>query len=138
MANALYDKGREAFLDGRISWSADTIKAALIKSAYVPDLSTHQYYSDLTPGSNVVGTPQVMDSKGVAAGVASAADVTFLEVAAGYTVGYLAIYKDTGVAGSSPLIALIDTTSTGVINIITNDSDVVVRWGAGPSKIFKL
>src|SRR5690348_14993943 len=30
MANSLYDKGREGFLDGSIDWDTDTIKAALV------------------------------------------------------------------------------------------------------------
>ena len=30
MSNTLYDLGRQAFLDGDIDWSADTIKAALV------------------------------------------------------------------------------------------------------------
>jgi hypothetical protein len=57
MANALYDKGRQAFLEGSIAYLTDTIKVALVTNGYTPNLSTHQFYSDLTPGSNVVGTP---------------------------------------------------------------------------------
>jgi hypothetical protein len=54
VANALYDKGREAFLSGSINWSADTIKVALVDTGtYTVNLATHQFLSSL---SGVVGT----------------------------------------------------------------------------------
>lgn len=138
MANALYAKGREAFLNAGINWTSGNIKAALVKTAYTPDLANHQFYSDLTPASNVVGTPQALASKGTTAGVASATDVTFTTVASGSTIGYIAIYLDTGVAGTSPLIALIDTVASGAVNISTNGGDITIQWDTGTNKIFKL
>ena len=43
MANALYDKGREGFLDGSIDWDTNTIKCVLIDVAdYTVNLSTRQ------------------------------------------------------------------------------------------------
>ncbi len=136
MANALYDLGRQAFLEGSIAYLTDTIKVALVKSAYTPSLSTHQFYSDLTPGSNVVGTPQTLGSKTSTNGVADAADISYTAVAGGSTVTYLAIYKDTGSAGTSPLIGLVDT-ATG-LPVSTNGGDVSVTWDNGANKIFKL
>lgn len=136
MANSLYALGRQAFLEGGIAYLTDTIKVALVKSAYTPNLATHQYYSDLTPGSNVVGTPQTLASKTSTDGVANAATVTFSSVASGNTIAYIAIYKDTGTASTSPLIALIDTT-TG-LPLSTNGGDITVTWDTGANKIFKL
>ncbi len=136
MANALYDKGREAFASGSISWTSDTIKAALVTNGYTPNLSAHQFYSDLTPGSNVVGTNQTLGSKTATAGVCDAADVSFSAVPSGSTVTYLAIYKDTGSAATSPLIALLDT-ATG-LPFSTNGGTASVAWDNGANKIFKL
>jgi hypothetical protein len=104
MANALYDLGRQAFLEGSIAYLTDTIKVALVKSSYTPSTSTHQFYSDLTPGTHVIGTPQTLASKTSTNGVADAADITFTAVTAGSTISYLAIYKDTGVAGTSSVL----------------------------------
>ncbi len=136
MANALYDKGRQAFLEGGIAYLTDTIKVALVKDSYSPNIATHQFYSDLTPGSNVAGTPQTFASKTSTSGVANAAGVTFTAVTTGSTINYLAIYKDTGVAGTSPLIALIDT-ATG-LPASTNGGDISVAWDSGSNKIWKL
>lgn len=136
MANALYDKGRQKFLDGGINWSSNTIKVALVKSSYTADLVNHEFYSDLTPASNVVGTDQTLGSKTSTAGVADAGDITFPTVAAGATVSALAIYYSTGTNSTSPLIALIDT-ATG-LPITTNGGDITVVWDNGTNRIFKL
>ena len=43
MANALYDKGREAFLNGGINWLSDDIRVILTDASdYTVSLATHQ------------------------------------------------------------------------------------------------
>jgi hypothetical protein len=133
MANALYDLGREAFLAGSISWSGDTIKVALVDTGtYTVNLATHQFLSSLT---GVVGTAQTLASKTVTAGVADAADVTYTAVT-GATVEAIVVYKDTGVAGTSPLIAYIDTAAN--LPVTPNGGDIGITWDNGANKIFKL
>ena len=54
MANALYDKGRQGFLEGSIDWDTDTIKVVLIDTAdYTVNLATHQYLSDIPAAARV-------------------------------------------------------------------------------------
>lgn len=133
MANALYDLGREGFLAGNISWSGDTIKAALVDTGvYTVNLATHQYYSSV---SGVVGTPQTLGTKTVTLGVADAADVTYTALT-GNSCEAIVIYKDTGVAGTSPLIAYIDTATN--LPVTPNGGDVGISWDNGANKIFKL
>lgn len=133
MANALYDKGREGFLDGSIDWDTDTIKIIGAQAGYVRNLATDTFYSTVT---NRVGTAQTLGTKTVAAGVADAADVTFSTVAAGSTITQFVIYKDTGTEGTSRLIANIDT-ATG-LPVTTNGGDIIVQFDNGANKIFKL
>lgn len=136
MANALYDKGREGFLDGSIDWDTDTIKVALVDTGnYTVNLSTHDFYDDVNQSSAVVGTPQTLGSKTVTAGVADAADVTFSTVT-GASVEALVIYKSTGSDATSRLIAYIDT-GTG-LPVTPNGGDIIVVWDNGANKIFKL
>lgn len=134
MANALYGKGKEKLLSGSINLSSDTIKVALMSSAYSPNLSTDEFYSTIS--ANVLGTPQTLSSKSVALGVFDAADITYLAVASGSTASRLVIYKDTGLASSSPLLAMIDTI-TG-FPLATNGGDIAVAWDNGANKIFAL
>jgi len=135
MSNALYDKGREKFLTGAISWSSDDIKAVLVDTgAYTPNLSTHEFLSDIAGGARIA-TSANLASKTTTDGVADAADVTFSAVS-GATVELIVLYKDTGSAATSPLIAAIDTATN--LPVTPNGGDITVQWDAGASKIFKL
>jgi len=134
MANALYDHGRQAFLEGSIAYLTDNIKVALVGSGYVPNLMSHQFYNAL--GANTVGVPVALTSKTSTAGVAMAANVTFSNVQAS-TITFIAMYKDTGNTATSPLICLIDTAS-GLPITVPSGGNVDVNWDTGPNGIFKL
>ena len=135
MANALYDLGREAFLNADIDWTADNIKIALLDGAdYTPNLATHDFLNDV-PGGAIVATSGNLASKTTTAGVADAADVTFSSVT-GDQSEYILIYKDTGVSSTSNLIALIDTATN--LPVTPNGGDITVSWDNGANKIFKL
>ena len=38
MANALYGKGRQKFLEGNINWLEDTVRAALIDTSIIENV----------------------------------------------------------------------------------------------------
>ena len=133
MANALYGKGREKFLTGDIAWDTDNIKVSLVDTGtYTVVIDTHEFYSDL---SGVMADSGNLASKTVALGVADAADVTFSSVT-GSSAEALVIWKDTGVAATSPLIAYIDTATN--LPVTPNGGDITVAWDSGSNKIFKL
>lgn len=135
MANALYDKGREGFLDGSIDWDTDTIKCVLVDTAdYTVDLAVHDNLDDILAAARVA-TSGALTSKTVAAGVADAADVVLAAVT-GDPSEAIVIYKDTGVETTSRLIAYIDT-ATG-LPVTPNGGDITIQWDNGANKIFKL
>ena len=138
MANSLYDIGRNGFLNGDIDFLNDTIKMALLKDSYAPNVSVDDYYSDVS--SHVVSTPQALSGKSTSAGVANCSDVTFTAVPAGSptptTIDYILIFKDTGTASTSPLIALYDTASG--LPIVTSNADITIKIDTGVNKLFKL
>jgi len=134
MSNALYAKGKEKMLAASINFVSDTIKVALVKNTYPQNLATDEFYSDIS--AYVVGTPQTLGSKTTAAGVFDASDATYTAVTAGDTLEGVVIYKDTGVAGTSPLLAYIDTI-TG-FPLATNGGDITIVWDSGANKIFAL
>lgn len=111
MANIIYDSFKENLLSQNpsIDFDADTIKAALVSSAYTPS-AAHQFFSSV---SGVVGTPGTLASKTTTAGVFDAADQTYTAVTGSQVVG-IVLYKDTGAAGTSPLIAFIDQAASGL------------------------
>jgi len=135
MANALYDKGRESFLNGDIDWTADNIKVVLVDTAdYTVDLVNHDFLDDVAAGGRVA-TSGNLASKTTVAGVADAADVV-LSTVTGDPSEALVIYKDTGTASTSNLIAYIDT-ATG-LPVTPNGGDITITWDSGSNKIFKL
>ncbi len=135
MASALYDKGREGFLDGSIDWDTDDIRAILVDAGnYTVNLASHANLSDI-PGAGRVATSDALASKTVTAGVADAADKTFVAVT-GATVEAIVLYKHTGTEATSRLIAYLDT-GTG-LPLTPNGGDVVLQWDNGVSRIFKL
>jgi len=135
MANALFDKGRQRFLEANINWLTDTIKCILVDTGvYTPNLTAHEYLSDVSAGARIT-SPVTLTSKSSSGGAADAADVTFASVS-GASIEAIVIYKDTGVEATSPLIAYIDT-ATG-LPITPNGGDIIVTWDNGTNKIFKL
>lgn len=127
MANALYAKGRESFLKGEISWSADNIKTVLVDTAtYTVDLANHQFLSDIPVGERVA-TSANLTAKTTTAGTADAADVTFSSVTGDQSEA-LVVYQDSGAEGTSRLIAYIDTASG--LPVTPNGGDISVQWDA--------
>lgn len=134
MSNALYAKGKEKILSGAINFLNDTIKVALVKSTYGVNLTAHEFLSDL--GSNALGTNQTLSSKAATNGRFDAADPVWTAVVAGDTAACIVIYKDTGVAGTSPLLAFIDQI-TG-FPLQTNGGSISPEWDNGTYGIFSL
>jgi len=136
MANALYDRGRESFLRGEISWTSDNIKAVLVDTAlYTANLLTDQFLA-IIPGGAVVATSSNFTGKTSASGVADADDLLYPLVPGTVSVEALVVYQDTGVAATSRLVAYIDT-AVG-LPVTTNGGDIAVIWSAGVNRIFKL
>lgn len=134
MANALYVKGAEKILSAAVNFVTDTLKVALVKNTYPQNLATDEFYTSIS--AYVVGTPQTLGSKSVTGGKFDASDATFTAVASGDTLEGVVIYKDTGSAATSPLLAYIDTI-TG-FPLATNGGDIVIQWDNGTFKIFSL
>lgn len=134
MANALYTKGKEKILSGAINFATDTLKVALIKSDYAQNLTTDEFFTSIS--AHVLNTPKLLTNKSVTGGVFDADDAAFSAVVAGDTCKGVVIYKDTGEAGTSPLLGYIDTI-TG-FPVATNGSDITVQWDNGAFKIFSL
>lgn len=136
MANALFDSGRQKFLEGGIPWLSGNIKCALVRSStYTPNLATHTNITDVTAGGSVVATSANFTTKTSTAGVADADDIVFTSVAAGAAIQYIVIYLDSGTPSTSWLIALLDS---GGLPVTPNGGNITVTWDSGTSRIFKL
>lgn len=135
MANALYGKGREAFLNGGIDWANDNIKVVLVDTAdYTVNIDVDDFLADVPAGARVA-TSGNLGTKTSTLGVADAGDVV-LSAVTGDPSEALVIYRDSGVEATSELIAYIDT-ATG-LPVTPNGGDITITWDSGANKIFKL
>lgn len=141
MANSLYDKGRQRFLEAQLNWLTDAIKVVMVDTAVYAFASTHEFFASI-PASARITAPTTLTNKTSTNGAADAQDVTFAAVN-GPSIEALVIYREVlGTDGitpdeaASPLIAYIDT-ATG-LPITPNGGDIIVTWDNGINKIFRL
>lgn len=129
MANGLYAKGRQGFLEGAIDWDTDDIRVVLVDTAdYTVNLSTHDNLDDVPSGARVA-VSGALSGKTVTDGTADASDTTVTSVT-GDTVEALVIYKHTGTESTSRLIAYIDTFASGA-PLTPDGGNVQITWPAG-------
>lgn len=122
MAWNLYDlfrKKQAGGIAGAIDLTAVTVKCALVTNTEVPDQNLDDFWNDAsanevsgtnyTAGGNAVGTVTVtMDGAGVVT-IDGDDPATWLQNASGFSNARRAIlYRDTGVASTSELIAFSD------------------------------
>lgn len=135
MANTLFEKARQRFLEAQINWMNDTIKCILVDTgAYTPQTAIHEHLADIPLVARIAG-PVTLTAKATTGGAADAADCTFTSVS-GPSIEAIVIYSDTGTEATSPLLAYIDT-ATG-LPITPNGGDIIVTWDNGTNKIFRV
>lgn len=136
MATGLYDKGRQAFLEADIDWTADDIRAILIDAAdYTVDFANHDMLDDVAAGARV-STSGALTGKTATDGKADADDVTFTSVT-GDQFEAIILYKHTGTESTSRLIAYIDNYSG--LPFTPAGTNITVVWpNSSTTKIFKL
>ena len=113
MSNFAYQRARAEVIRGNIDLLADTLKVCLLNSATnLPvDNGVIHYFSEFS--ADVVGTPQTLQNKTISDAAQLRADpVTFTGLPSVGVMAAVVIYKDTGVAGTSQVIASYDTSST--------------------------
>jgi hypothetical protein len=135
MSNQLYGLGRQRFLEGGIQYLAHDIKLNFLDSAdYTVSIDADEFLDDIA-GAAIVATSGNFAGKTSTLGVADASDVSVLAVT-GDIFEAVGIYRDSGVAGTSPLIAYIDV-AVGLPFTPTGNT-VTVSWDNGANKIWKL
>lgn len=114
MANGLFTKGIEQLGLGNIDLENDTIKLAPMATTYTPNANTDQFWSDVSASlasgaSSITLATKTFDiDSGNSRVEFDTADVS--EASQTFTSDKCVIYKDTGVASTSPLIAFLDYT----------------------------
>lgn len=137
MADVIYNSFKGKIMDGSIDLDTDTIKVALVTDSYTPDQDTHDFFDDVT--NEVVGTGYTAGGASLASkavtvdttdneGVFDANDVSW--TTSTITARGAVLYKSTGTASTSALIAYIDfgsdkTSTAGTFTIAWNAEGIL-------------
>ena len=140
MANQLYPKAKEDFLNGNLNLSSNTVTLILVDTDVYTFDSAHEDRADI-PNTAVIAANNLIN-KTTGSGVFDADDVIFPAVS-GANCEALVLYHNTGEAetdglnqAQSRLIAYIDVASG--LPILPNGGDITVRFSSSATKIFTL
>lgn len=134
MANALYDKYREAALSALLN-GEDVIVLLVAGASYTRNLTTHDFMDDI-PGGAIIATSDPLTGMTFTAGVLDADDVLLPSVPAGQQGDMLVLVIDTGTPSTSRVVANYDTGTN--MPITPNGGDINIAWSSTTSKMFKL
>ena len=135
MTSALFDPGREGFLDGSIDWDTNDMRVMLVKSAYT-FAAANKFITDLPAATADNGRSAALGTKTVTSGVADALDTTLTATSA-VACNALIVYQYNASDGSARLIAYVDS-ATGLPFTPAASATVNIAWDNGANKIFKL
>ena len=116
MSNTMYLLGIKKTWNEEIDYLADTIKAALVDSAYIPDFAVHEFFDDISNeiagggytagGETLAGKTVTIDAPTLRT-IFDANNITAWDGDSFLGAAAVIIYMDTGAAATSPLIAYI-------------------------------
>lgn len=112
-----------------VDLESDNLKFALIDTGtYSPDPAVDQYYDDISSG--VVGTDQAVTGQTVDTdGTFDCNNPTWTGLS-GATVEKIVLYKDTGTASTSILIAILDSANVTGLPLTPSGTDVTFQVDA--------
>lgn len=135
MASALYNSYKQSLMDS----SCPNLTGGAIRAIFVTVTAgytfsaAHANFSDLTNTIGDGGTGrangELLVSPSITNGVLDANDTVFASVTG--TIEAIVLYLDSGVDGTSSLIAYIDG-----ISETPSGAEVTITWDSGASKIF--
>ena len=115
MASLTYTSFKKNIMNGVIDLDSDTIRVALVTEDYTPDQDAHEFFSDVD--NEVVGVGYTADGAEIENKTVTQDDANDQGIFDGDDVAWTTstitaragvIYKDTGVAATSPLIRYVD------------------------------
>jgi hypothetical protein len=110
-------------------FDTDDIEAALIDSAIVTILSSHEDYADVSAGLIVAGAQADVPGGTASGGVVTLSGALTFSAITGDPADYLTVFKNTGTGSTSPLMITWDSASTG-LPVTPNGGDITVTWGS--------
>lgn len=137
VSGKMYGSAISKAFNKEVDWDTDTIKVALVSSAYVPNQDTHDYFDDVS-ANEVTGTGYVAGGVTLAnktntydgatnTNKLDANDITW--ASSTITARYAIIYVATGVSTTSTLLGYVDfgqdeSSTDGNFTVVWNASGI--------------
>jgi|SRR5215467_13623245 len=120
---------------GDITAAGTTVKTRLMRTSAYTVNQAHQWASQLPAAlvTDVTLGAKTANGAGADPGCFDAGDATFVAVPTGALIDCLAVFKDTGTPGTSPLLFYIDG-----FGVTPNGGDITVAWQNSVPWIAKL
>jgi hypothetical protein len=140
MASQFYNAGKKNIIDGSVNLLTDTIKVALTTASYTPNIDSDDFFNDVTnevSGTGYTAGGATLASKSITQDNANdraafdAADVSWSNSTI-TNARWAVVYKSTGTAATSPLIAYIDL----LANRSSSADTFKIEWA--PAGVFYL
>jgi hypothetical protein len=117
MASGVYNRGLKELISGTTVWGSSTLKVMLVKNTYAFDRD-HSVVSDIVSheltstnyARKTVTTPTSSQDDSADAAFLDSADLQWGSpaIAAGQTVGFAVVFRDSGADATSPLLFCYD------------------------------
>lgn len=137
MANALYEKAKQALLEGDLDLTGQALKVLFInKSLYNPNFLTNQYVSDI-PSSAIVFRTSNVTAVSAENGVLDAGDI-ILDSYNGLAFGAVILYQVGTSDANSRLIFFIDESNGLPFTGVEESLLLTLQWSNESGKILRL
>jgi hypothetical protein len=138
MANVVYNTAKAKLMDGSIDLDTDTIRCALVTSAYSVDIDTHSAWSqisanEIAPSAGYTAEGFAITAKSVAVDTTNdrayfdGSDAAWTSIGSAYAKAAVLV-KDSGTAATSWLIAYIDTATGATFPVTLSGGDYTIQW----------
>jgi hypothetical protein len=137
MANAVYSRAKQAFLEGDLDLTGQELKVLFVnKSLYTPNFSTNQYVSDIPSSAIVFRTSNIVDTT-AQNGIFDAADI-LIDPYPGTGFGAIVVYQVGSSDTNSRLIFFIDESEGLPFAGVNEPLLLSLQWNNESGKILSL
>jgi hypothetical protein len=136
VANFVYSKAKEAFLNGDIDVLSDPIKVLIVDSIYAPDQASDDFVVDI-PVSAIKYMTIALQNVSNILGVLDADNVPIVDYS-GNPFNALVLFADKGTQASSRLIAYIDNSPGLPFAGSATQIPISIVWNDGAEKIISI
>ncbi len=139
MANQMYNTAKAYLMNGNIDLDTDTIRCALVTTAYSVDIDAHSAWSQAS-ANEIACTGYTAEGYAITAkavGVDTGNDRAYFDGSnaawtsiGSATAGSAIVFKDSGAATTSWLICEIDTATGATFPVTLSGGDYTITWAA--------